>query len=190
MAERQFHDTTLYLNFLVVPGLTAAFVISGTGSIEAQRWYFPHNYLGNRPWQMFTISGTVNVGLALLMIGIAVLGSLVIKKPTAVIITTAVLFGVVVFTVSSTYPTLLTPKTLMQPGFSYEVPTGSLEIKAVNVNSSGTRLSNSKMSAISQICNKDLIAGMQFQSSYGSTGGNVPPQNRYLNCFLAQGFTH
>ena len=78
-----------WLGVRTASGLFATLVVVVAEVLVVRRWIFPHSYT-SEPWQWFIFTGVLAPAIALLLVAVAVLSSLLWKKPVAALLTTAV----------------------------------------------------------------------------------------------------
>ena len=166
-------------------GLLAALVIVGTEVLVVRRWVFPHSYT-SEPWHWFLFTGVLAPAFALLLVAGAILSSLLWKKPVATLLTTAILFGAVALAITSTYPNLLSPKTIISGAEGQLLlPQGSLIVGQRPVTKNGGRLSSTYANQVLNTCTQQAQSNFNgSQSNIGSSG--VPPStfnpSTYTSC--------
>lgn len=143
-----------WLAVRTISGLLATLVIVVIEVFLVRRWIFPHNYT-SEPWHWFLFTGVLAPAFALLLVAIAVLSSLLWKKPVAALLTTAISFGAVALAVTGSYPTLLSPRTIISgAGNPLSLPQGSLVVDATSVTKNGVSLSSTYANQVMSTCNQ------------------------------------
>ncbi len=146
-----------------VASFGAALVITGIAQIELYRWIFPHYFQSWPAWGMFAFSGTLAVGISLVLVAVAIFVALTLKRPVAAAIAVAVVSGAVLISASILYPFAISPKTVISspgfPPFGYTAAAqGSNLIGTAFVTKSGSKVSPAQVALISGQCVKDTIA--------------------------------
>jgi hypothetical protein len=153
-------------------GLFAALVIVGVEVLLVKRWISFHSYI-SEPWHWFLFTDVEALAFALLLVSVAVLSSLLWKKQVAALMTTLVLFGVVVLGITITYPTLLSPTTIISgEGSHILLPQGSLIVSQSSVTKTGVKLSSTYTNQVLSTCTRQ--ARGKFNGTQ-SNSGNLGP---------------
>lgn len=176
-----------WLSSRSIAALGSALVVSAIGEIELHRWIFPHFYQASPPWSMFAVSGATGIGIALFLAAASIVAALLVKRPVAVVIIAALLYGAVLLAVSTIYPYALTPKTALTPSALVSVPQGAEYVNSGIVTSSGSRVSQSYATQVSQACSKAVLAGQA--SGSGAQVNLIGPQRQqaYSACLVSHG---
>ena len=177
-----------WLAVRTMSGLLATLAVVVTEVFLVRRWIFPHNYT-SEPWHWFLFTGILAPAFALFLVAIAVLSSLLWKKPVAALLTTSISFGAVALAVTSTYPTLLSPKTIISgAGIPLSLPQGSLGVGATSVTKNGVRLSSTYTNQVLSTCNQQAMGrfnGVQSNQTGGIAGVSSPSTfnpSTYTSC--------
>lgn len=161
-----------WLGSRVVPAVISAGLITAVGEVEAYRWIFPRQYSAPQTWQIFVFKGSVPVAVSLLLCATAILCALVFKRTAAVLLITAALFALAVTAISSTYPTLFTPKSTMLLGDTQYSPVGSLFVSAETLDKHGAPMTSAHASRVLGECSSKASGGAS-RASVPYSGGNV-----------------
>jgi ABC-type transport system involved in multi-copper enzyme maturation permease subunit len=177
-----------WLAVRIASGLLAALAVVVIEVFLVRRWVFPHNYTSD-PWHWFLFTGVLAPAFALLLVSVAILSSLLWKKPVATLLTTAILFGVVALAITSTYPNLLSPNTVVsRPGSPLSLPQGSLVVDASSVTKNGVKLSSTYANQVLSICSQQAMGrfnGVQANRAGGTAGVSSPSTfnpSTYTSC--------
>lgn len=167
-----------WLAVRTISGLFAALIFVGTEVLLVKRWISPHSYTFE-PWHWFLFTGILAPAFALLIVAIAILSALLWKKQIASLLTTAILFGAVSLAITATYPTLLSPKTIISgPGSPLSLPPGILIVSQRSVTKNGVRLSSVYVNQVMSTCSKQAMSNPSgVQSNSGNLG--IPPTSRF-----------
>ncbi len=158
-----------WLAVRIISGLFAALVIVVIEVLVVSRWISPHSYTAES-WHWFLLTGVLAPAFALLLVAIAILSALLWKKPIAALLTTAILFGAVALAITATYPTLLSPKTIISgPGSPLSLPPGILIVSQSSVTKTGVKLSSTYTNQVLNTCSQ-LATGRPSGIQSNQTG--------------------